>query len=285
MTRLARDRTFRSRDGLRLYYRDYPGPGDRVPVLCLHGLTRSSRDFADLAPHLAATRRVLCGDVRGRGRSEWDPKPERYAPATYVEDVAELLRDAEVPQVVVIGTSMGGILAMGLAASHPGALVGVVLNDIGPVVDPRGLERIAGYVGKSEPVSSWAEATRAAQTVHGHAFPDYGPADWERFARRTLREAPDGRLVADYDPAIAQGLARGTAAPADLWPLFEPLARVPVLVLRGALSDILSSATLAQMAERHPTLTSVEVPDRGHAPALDEPECLRAIDAFLGSLP
>ena len=279
------ERSFTCRDGLRLYYRDYAGPADSgVTALCLHGLTRNSRDFEDLAPILSRARRVLALDVRGRGRSARDPKPERYVPIVYAQDVLELLDEARVERVAVIGTSMGGILALLLAALRPEAIAGVVLNDIGPVVDPAGIARIAGYVGKSGEVTSWDAAAEAVKALNSAFFPDLEHADWLRFARRMYREGSDGKLVPDYDPAIGLATRSGGAVPGDLWALWTGLAAIPTLAIRGALSDILSESTLAEMARRKSGLELLRVANRGHAPTLDEPECVAAIEAFLSRI-
>ena len=275
-------RRFESRDGLQLSYRDYRGPTPSgVTALCLHGLTRNSRDFEDLAPRLARSRRVLCPDLRGRGLSERDSQPSRYVPATYAQDVLELLDAAGVARVAVIGTSLGGILALLLAALRPAALAGVVLNDIGPVVDPAGLARIASYVGKSAAAASWDVAAEAVQALNAPLFPEFGHADWLRFARRTYREDPDGKLRPEYDPAISEATRAGGAVPPDLWALWSALGQVPALAIRGELSDILSEATLAEMARRKPGLEILRVAKTGHAPTLDEPECVAAIERFL----
>jgi pimeloyl-ACP methyl ester carboxylesterase len=276
------ERTFTCRDGLRLYYRDYPGPTrSGVTALCLHGLTRNSKDFEELAPRLARTRRVLALDVRGRGRSERDPQAVRYLPPVYAQDAIELLAAAGESRVAVIGTSMGGLLALLLAVARPDAIAGVVLNDIGPVVDPKGIARIAGYVGKGADVRSWEAAADAMKALNAPFFPEFGPADWLRFARRTYREESDGTLRPDYDPAIAEATRTGSAVPADLWGLYAALAKIPTLAIRGELSDILSDETLDEMARRKPDLEVLRVARRGHAPTLDEPECVAAIEKFL----
>jgi len=276
------ERFHTTRDGLRLFCRDYPGPTPAgVIALCLHGLTRNSRDFEDLAPRLACARRVLCLDVRGRGRSARDPEPTHYVPSTCAHDVLELLDEAGIARVAVIGTSMGGILALLLAALRPAALAGVVLNDIGPEIDPKGIARIASYVGRTLDVASWEGAAESMRALNAPAFPDFARADWLRFARRTFREEADGRLRPDYDSAIGEGTRGGSAVPADLWPLFGLLQTIPALVIRGALSDILSEVTLAKMAKAKPDLEILRVANRGHAPTLDEPECVAAIERFL----
>jgi pimeloyl-ACP methyl ester carboxylesterase len=276
--------SFRSSDGLALSYRDYPGPPGATlpPVLCLPGLTRNARDFEALASELARSRRVLSPDLRGRGQSAYDPNAANYHPGTYLRDVLELLGHAGVARVLAIGTSLGGLLTMLLAGAKPGLLCGAVLNDIGPVIDEAGLARIRGYVGKSGAFASWREAAEACRTANGAAFPDYGDSEWLAFARRACALDAGGGVRFDYDPRIAEPFAGSGAAPAaaDPWLLWAPLAPVPTLVIRGATSDILSEATLAEMRRRKPDTRAVTVPNRGHAPALDEPEALAAIREF-----
>lgn len=280
------DRYFTSADGLRLYYRDYASPGStRLPVLCLPGLTRNSRDFEVVAPRIAQGRRVLCADLRGRGRSQHDPNWRNYHPATYVADLARLLDDAGAPRVVVLGTSLGGILAMLISATTPAAAAGVILNDVGPEVAPEGLQRIAAYVGRNAPVTSWADAAAQARDTYGIAFPGLGDDDWLAFARRSYSDV-DGVPRLDMDPKIGEAVraAPATAAP-DLWPLFIALRRIPTLAIRGEISDVLSVRTFDRMADEHPDLERLTVPGRGHPPLLDEPECVAAIGAFLARVP
>jgi len=189
------------------------------------------------------------------------------------------------PRVVVIGTSLGGIIAMGLALVAPQRLAGVVLNDVGPEIDQRGIDRIRGYTGKLPPVKSWADAAAQARAIYSIAMPEYTDAQWLAFCRQTYREGPDGVPVPDMDPRIGDAIRDGPAAPAAMWPAFTALKPIPTLAIRGATSDLLSAATFARMQEVKPDLIQVEVPGRGHAPALDEPAAERAIDAFLAALP
>lgn len=278
-------KTLTSADGLSVFYRDYPTPAQApgAPILCLHGLTRNSADFEDLAPQLAKKRRVLAMDVRGRGRSAYDPNPRNYHLGSYVADVLTLLDTEQLDRVMLIGTSMGGLIGMMLGAERPQALAGLVLNDIGPVIEPAGLARIAGYVGKAGPVASWEAARAQVKAINEEALPGLDDAAWERFARRLFREDEDGRPVPAYDPAIAQGFGGG-GAPPDMWAQFDALAHVPILVLRGAQSDILSAETVREMTARHPDCKFATVPGRGHAPMLDEPAALKAIEEFLEKL-
>lgn len=284
------ERRWTAPDGLSLYARDYAGAGGsaRLPVMCLHGLTRNSRDFAALAPLIAASgRRVIVPDVRGRGLSDRDPYPSHYTPPTYARDVLALMASLGMSRAVFLGTSMGGIIMMFLAARHGRRMAAAILNDVGPEVAPEGLARIKAYAGKDAKVESWADAEAYVRGTSAAAFPHFGPEDWRRFARTTFREQPDGRPAFDYDPAIAVPLAKGGGkAPSLLaWLLFRRLARRPTLAIRGATSDILSSITLAKMRSRAPHLKVTEVPGVGHAPMLDEPQAVEAILSFLEGVP
>jgi pimeloyl-ACP methyl ester carboxylesterase len=273
-----------STDGLRLYARIYEQAGIAAPaVLCLPGLTRNSRDFEVLAPHLARRYRVLCPDLRGRGCSERDSSGQSYHPAAYLADILELLKTLSVPRLAIIGTSLGGLLAMMLAASKQDMVAGIVLNDVGPEIDPVGLARIRGYAGKLPPVRTWAEAILQLQSVHGDAWPGLEPAAWQRLARRSYRENASGSPVLDYDPGVGNTL-RSAAAQPDLWALWAALGSMPALAIRGELSDILSPATFERMQHEKPDLVRQTVARRGHVPLLDEPDCLPAIDAFLARL-
>lgn len=285
MSRMT-ERYYDSADGLRLYYRDYrAGEPGRLPVLCLPGLTRNSRDFAHVAERLQAHRRVLCADLRGRGKSQHDPDWRNYHPGTYLGDVARLLADAGVERCVLFGTSLGGILTMMLAATQPQRVGAAILNDIGPEVDPAGLARIASYVGRQAPARTWEEAVATVRSTYGIALPDLTDEQWADYTRRTYTEVA-GVPRLDVDPNIGEAVrsAPAVAAP-DLWPIFAALGPVPTLALRGRTSDILSSATFELMQARKPDLVRVEIPNRGHVPLLDEPEAVAAIDRFLAALP
>lgn len=272
-------------DGLRMYCRDYgPERGASPVVLCLPGLTRNCRDFESLAAALAHDHRVLTPDLRGRGRSDRDPQWRNYQPLNYVADVSRLLQDFAVQRVIVIGTSLGGLVAMLMAAMQPGSLAGVVLNDIGPELDPAGIGRIGRHVGTQPPASTWEEAAAQARRKNSAAFPDFDDAQWLAFARRLCREEAPGRIVADMDPMIGEAMRESAGQASDMWVLFRALDPVPTLAIRGELSDLLSDATLQRMREAKPDLRSVVVPRRGHAPTLDEPVCRAAIQEFLGSI-
>lgn len=276
------DTYYASADGLRLYARDYAGPRAGAPVLlCLPGLTRNSKDFDGLAEHLSARYRVLCPDLRGRGRSARDPDHDRYRPDVYAGDIFGLLDALGIGAFGVIGTSLGALMAIGMNALAPQRVTRVVLNDAGPELDPRGLARIAAYVGKpATSMSSWAEAAQRMAENYGACYPDFTPADWDAYARASCYRDVDGIVRFDYDPGIARGLANGSATP-DLWPVFDLLAGKPALVLRGEISDLLAEATVAKMCARLQNLRAATIPAHGHAPTLDEPVARAAIDEFL----
>lgn len=283
------DRTWKSADGLELYARDYaagPGPA-RLPVICLHGLTRNARDFEEVAPWIAARgRRVLACDVRGRGRSAWDPQPMRYLPLTYARDVLALMQQAGIARAVFVGTSMGGLITMTLAQLRSPAVAAAVLNDVGPELAPAGLARIASYTGKTAEPASWDEAAAYAKATNGHAFPPMGDAEWLAFARRLFRER-DGRIRLDYDPDIVVPFGKvKPVSPRLMWALFRHLARKrPTLLVRGAASDLLAPQTAERMRRYAPKLAYAEVPGVGHAPMLTEPAAREALEAFLRETP
>lgn len=276
---------YESHDGLRLFSRVYAGTAAGAPVVvCLHGLMRNGRDFEDLAAHLAARYRVIVPDVRGRGLSARDPDFNNYQIPVYVGDVLRLLAGLGAARVRIIGTSMGGLMAMMLAAMQPAVVAGIILNDVGPEIDRRGLERIRGYAGKSAPVRGWAEAIAQVRSTYGVAWPGLSDERWEKIVRLSYRASPQGVPEVDADPRIAEPLRNTQAAAPDLWPLWGSL-KVPILAIRGAQSDILSAATLERMQREKPDLKVLTVPNRGHAPLLDEPECMVAIEDFLATPP
>lgn len=284
------ERRWTSPDGLHLFARDYAaGSGvARTPIIAIHGLTRNSADFEAIAPLMAQSgRRVLAVDVRGRGLSDRAPDSMTYTPDVYARDVLALMDQAGVARAVFVGTSMGGLITMALTAMRPKAVVGAVLNDIGPEVAPEGLARIAAYSGQPVQIDTWADAADYARRINGVAFPHYGDADWAAFARRVFRQGPDGRIGLDYDPDIAVPIraAGAKALVPDLWPMFRRLARKrPTLLVRGATSDLLSADIAARMRRAAPAMAYVEVPGVGHAPMLEEPEARAAIFAFLAEV-
>ncbi|MFP4519053.1 MAG: alpha/beta fold hydrolase [Oceanicaulis sp.] len=275
---------FTAPDGVKTYYRRYPGAGGaaRTPVICLHGLTRNSKDFQEVAPRLAAAgHEVIAIDIRGRGRSDYDPNPGNYTPAVYARDALGVLGHAGWRRAIFLGTSLGGLMTMIAAATAPDRIHAAILNDIGPELDPRGLSRIQGYVGGAGPFKSWADAAEAVRGINGVAFPkETGQDFWIAFAKRICRETETGEIVFDYDKNISKPVQDGQAAPPDMWPLFDALAAKPLLLVRGALTDLLSDETVREMERRDPHMRLVTVPEVGHAPLLTEPAARDAIDAF-----
>ena len=285
------ERRWTSSDGLSLFARDYPGADGpaRLPVIAIHGLTRNSADFDAIAPLIArGGRRVLVLDVRGRGRSDRATDPMTYQPPVYANDVLALLEQAGLERAVFLGTSMGGLITMALAAMKTRVVAAAILNDIGPQVSPEGLARIAAYSGQPVETPTWAAAAAYARRINAVALPHYSDADWDAFARRTFREGTEGSPVLDYDPDIAAPIrAAGAKALApNLWPYFRRLARKrPTLLIRGATSDLLGADIAARMQKAAPDMVYAEVPGVGHAPMLDEPEARSAIFEFLRDIP
>ncbi len=276
----AIERRVTARDGVRLFVAERgPRDGAGPPVLCLPGLARSGRDFDELATRLAgAGRRVVCPDLRGRGRSQradW----RSYVPEIYLDDLRQIVAALGLGRFVAVGTSLGGLLGMALALSMPAALAGLVVNDVGPDVNQAGRARILAYVGEDRPQPDWDAATAELKRL----MPGLGlasEADWRRATERTYRLGDDGQLHFDWDPAIVRPL-RGSADHGDLWRLWRAVAELPVLLIRGQRSDVLSEATLARMVAAKPDASTLVVPGVGHAPTLDEPACRETIDDFL----
>jgi pimeloyl-ACP methyl ester carboxylesterase len=284
------DRAVRTADGLSLHARDYEplAPVTGLPVVCLHGLTRNANDFEIVAPRIAALgRRVIALSMRGRGRSDRDPDPAHYAPPVYAQDVIAAMAQLDMPRAVFIGTSMGGLISMLIAAMAPDKIAACVLNDIGPELDPAGLRRIGAYVGQQGAVTGWSAAADVARKHNEIAFPGRDQAFWEAFARRTFRERPDGALEPDYDPMIALAFQPqpGDAPAPDMTPLFAALAKASILVVRGGTSDLLSPQGVARMQSLAPGAAVAVVDGVGHAPMLDEPQAWDAILEFLARTP
>jgi pimeloyl-ACP methyl ester carboxylesterase len=282
---------YTSINGLALAARDYPaasGPA-RLPVICIHGLTRNAADFDELAPLLARqSRRVLALDVRGRGESARDPNPANYHPVTYAGDVAKLMIDLGIARAVFIGTSMGGLITMTLAMRNLDLVAAAVLNDIGPVMSLAGLERIAGYAGKACHVGTWEEAATYVKGINQTAFPANEDDEWDKWARRAFAEEPDGALAPRYDPRIAASLQEGKLRPTSMMArlAFKRLSRHrPTLLIRGALSDLVEDRQADYMRRTAPGMHYAEVPNVGHAPMLTEPAALAALDSFLAQVP
>jgi pimeloyl-ACP methyl ester carboxylesterase len=284
------DQYWWSSDGVRLHARVYAGPEgseNAPPALCMPGLARNARDFEALAPHVAQYRKVIVIEFRGRGESAFAKDPMTYVPLTYVQDVVAMLGELGIERFAAIGTSLGGLVAMLLAAALPGRLVGAVLNDVGPELQTAGLERIRDYIGAGGSQPTWMHAARAFAELNGAVYPGYEIHDWLRLTKRTHRLTAEGRIVTDYDKQIAAPLRvpGGGDAAMDLWPVYRALGDVPLLILRGELSDILARSAGEKMVAELPRARLVEVPAVGHAPTMDEAEARAAIDAWVAELP
>lgn len=267
-----RDLYFEAHDGLRLHAL---AAGTRVgaalPVICLPGLTRTCEDFRELVEALAfdasAPRYVIALSSRGRGLSDRDPKPENYSVPVELNDLLGVLDQEKITRAIFVGTSRGGILTMALTAARPQVIAGAVLNDIGPVLEMPGLLRIQSYVGKLPKAKDWDDAVRLQKSIMLHEFPAFGEDDWLRYAKLSWRETADG-IVGISDAAIAFNFREIDASKPvpPAWPLFDALKHVPLLVLRGEHSDLLSRETVREMQSRHPDMTAIEIPGVGHPP-------------------
>jgi len=288
---------YRAHDGLKLYYRSY-GSGEDV-VVCLPGLTRNSKDFEGLAVHLSTRYRVISPDLRGRGQSERDPKPARYHPGTYVRDTWTLLDELGIGRIMVIGTSLGGLIAMIMADQQAQRLRGIVLNDIGPEIPPGAITRILQYAGRVPPVAGWDEAIRQVRLAYELALPGMPDEFWAGYTRLGYRCNAAGLLETEVDPAVGEALRKSqgfarllrrlrrlglkhrmAGVNIDTWDSFRAVT-MPCLLLRGAISDVLTIDIAQRMQALKPDLEIVTVPDRGHAPLLDEALARQAIDSFL----
>lgn len=274
---------FASDDGLHLAYDDSGGPGPAL--LCLAGLTRNMADFAPVVQHFAHRARVIRLDARGRGASDHDPDFHNYNVLREGRDALALLDHLGLARAAILGTSRGGLVALSLAAGHHERLSGVCFNDIGPMIEPAGLAYIMGYLGQRPGYRDHDAAAEGLLERLGPRFPGVSRAQWRRHAQRLWWQAPDG-LALRYDPALRRAVLEQSAGDAlpDLWPFFAGLDGLPLALIRGENSDILSAETAAEMLARRPDMIYAEVPDRGHVPFLDEPESLAAISAFLDRL-
>jgi pimeloyl-ACP methyl ester carboxylesterase len=286
----SREVHYRSSDGLALFVRDYgPRLSPRLPVVCLAGLSRNSRDFDQLGKVLAGDterpRRVLAFDYRGRGRSAWDGSSDNYNPLTEMGDVLDGMAALGVPRAAVVGTSRGGIIGMLMAVARPTMLAALVLNDIGPTIEPLGLARLKTYIGRMPAPDDWADAERVLRRLHGAQFTGLSDADWQAYTRLTFHN-DNGRPAGDYDPALARtldGIEFDKPLP-TLWKEFAAFASMPILVIRGENSDLLSPETVAAMAAAHPGLETITVAGQGHAPLLIHNQLIQRIAAFVAAV-
>ncbi len=254
-------------------------------MLCVPGLTRNSRDFSPLANRIGETRRVICPDLRGRGKSQYDPDWRNYHPGKYAADLWQLLDILEIEDTVVIGTSLGGWMAMLLNHQRPGRIAAAVINDIGPEADPSGIARISASAGRLAAVSTLEEAMEQAKSVYSIAYPDWSEQQWQFYTETTYRQLDCGTFDLNFDRNIGHAVREGVSGlDVDPWAIFDDLAGVPALLIHGVLSDILTEPIIARMRERKPDLQVVPIHDRGHAPLLDEREAVDAITTFLESV-
>jgi pimeloyl-ACP methyl ester carboxylesterase len=273
-------------DKVRLHWRDWPGDATRPTLLCLPGLTRNARDFESLAARLSPAFRLLTPSLRGRGESGYARDPLTYVPLTYLQDVGRIVEAAGLERFIVIGTSLGGLIGLLLDVTQRERLAGLVLNDVGPDMEAAGLDRVRAQVGRGGNWASWLQAARDIARRQAEIYPDWTLEQWLAHAKRLARVSREGRIVWDYDPAIAApfSLPNGdgsSSSTLDLWLSLDGFRDRPVLSLRAELSDILTAATQARMKARLPQLDAVTIPRVGHAPTLDEPEAIAALDRFL----
>lgn len=283
----VRTHSITAQDGLALFVRDYGRPDlSKTTVVCLPGLTRNSLDFEKLALSLANNRRIICPDYRGRGQSGYDANWRNYQPHTYISDLRHVLTALNIHRAAVIGTSLGGILAMAMTAAMPTVLAGAVLNDIGPTIEAAGLFRIREYIDAMRNLGPVDTLEKAAELLRQNLpdWPAETEAEWLEVARSTYRTVDDGHLIPNWDPAIMRPIDNQTEAALNLWPLFRGLGRLPVLAVRGETSDILSRETLEEMKATIPHMAALTVPGVGHAPALNTLEERGAIDRFLSNV-
>ncbi len=275
------DKYWESEDGLKLHYRDYPGDDRQIPVICVPGLTRNVRDFEHLGDWLSGKRRIIMINLRGRGESEYAKDSASYNAKTYVADVVRLMDDIELSTAIFFGTSLGGIVTMIMASRHPERVAGALLNDIGPDVDQRGLDRIGENLGQGRSFETWAHAARDKAEESRGIHPDYSLKEWIAFSKKLYRMNSSGRIKLDYDMKISEPFEGKGGGNEAIWRALEALENVPTLILRGALSDLFSEATAQKMLDKLNKAELVTVPRVGHAPTLEEQASLDAIAALL----
>ncbi len=275
---------YQSSDGLSLYYREYGSDKSSCPIICLSGLTRSSLDFHDFAERYSKTRKVYTLDYRGRGKSAYDTDYKNYNPQTYLGDIFVFLTTKGIEKALFVGTSLGGLLTIAMAGLAKNFIAGAILNDVGPEVDKSGSSRILDYVGKDVRFATLEEAAVEQEKIYGGAYPDNSDNDWLGQSETTFvydETAKNYRF--NYDLSLARALAEqlNSEEQVDLWPFFKELGDLPVLAIRGALSDVLSAEVFARMKEEDPDMEALILNNRGHVPLLNEPEALTKLDEFI----
>jgi len=274
---------YKSVDGLNLYYRHYVGPEQAIPVICLSGLTRNSGDFNELASRYSKIRPFYCLDYRGRGKSDYDASYQNYNPQIYLQDILTFMAAINIEKAIFVGTSLGGLLTMGLAGIALEKIAGAVLNDVGPEIASEGGSRIAGYVGQDARFPSLEAAAHQQKETYGHVYPGLSDEEWlSMTAVSFILDEVTGDYKLNYDLNLGQALAEQIAAgnSFDLWPFFEALKAKPTVAIRGALSDVLSKDVFDTMQKLHPEMIAITLENRGHVPNLNEPPVLEALDRF-----
>jgi pimeloyl-ACP methyl ester carboxylesterase len=272
---------YSSDDGLKLHYRDLGNDNGKYVIVCIPGLTRNSRDFDGFASRYAKNNRVICVDLRGRALSDYDKNWKNYHPLTYAKDVWTLLDKLSIQKVVIMGTSLGGLIAMVMSFQNNERIAGVILNDIGPEIDAMGLERIKKYAGLLPPIETWQEACEQTKQVYGPWLKGLDDSHWIKLAKRAYKLNSLNQPVLDMDVNISRAIKEVGPQKGDPWQLFDSLKNTETLVLRGELSDILSFEILTKMHNRNPNLKSAIIPNRGHVPLLDEQTSVLAVEDFL----
>lgn len=270
-----------SDDGLKLHARDYPSDSGRTPVICIPGLTRNARDFEHLGAAFHGGRRIIMVDLRGRGLSEYAKDSSTYNPKQYVSDIIMLMDELDIPKAIFFGTSLGGIITMLMARLYPARVAGALLNDIGPELDQKGLDRIADHVGQGRSFDTWAHAGRDMAENSSDIFPDFTLKDWIAFAKKVYRMNSSGRIKLDYDMKIAEPFDGKGGGSGALWNALEHMEDIPTLILRGELSDLFSETVARKMLGKLKQADLVTIPRVGHCPTLEEPASLDAINQLL----
>ncbi|MFL0799343.1 MAG: alpha/beta hydrolase [Agarilytica sp.] len=286
MSDAYKDMYYQSSDGLTLYARDYENPSATQVVMLLHGFTRNSADFAELSEQLRADYRLIVPDQRGRGLSAYDSNTDNYNPAVYVNDMFTLLDTLKIESVMLIGTSMGGVISMTMASMKPALVKAIVLNDVGPEVEPEGLQRVVDSMGNNPTINNWDDAVAYAKEVNGVAYPDYTDEDWEVFSKNIYKFDDDGKPVAAFDSGTYTPIKDFNAyeTPLTIWPVFDAAKSTDFMVIRGELSDILSRECVDKLKAYDNVLTTIEVPNVGHAPTLNEAVAVNGIRDFLANI-
>ncbi|MBE7638319.1 alpha/beta fold hydrolase [Sneathiella sp. P13V-1] len=277
------EETYKSNDGLNLYYRHYQGAGTKAPVVCLSGLTRNSGDFHQLAETYSKDRHFYALDYRGRGKSDYDEDFKNYNPQIYLQDILTFLSHTGIKRAVFVGTSLGGLLTMGLAGLAPSFVAGAVLNDVGPEIAEEGGSRIAGYVGKDVRFETIEQATAAQKEQYIGAYPDLDDEEWLATTKvGFIYDQEAGNFKPNYDLRLGQALAEQVAndQKIDLWPFFAGLKDIPTVAIRGELSDVLSEDVFKKMQQIHPNMATLSLPNRGHVPQLNEPPVINLLNRF-----